>query len=241
MISVINFFESELLVEFEMLDNIKENAIKSYQIKINEIKKQLIQAKVDVALIENIVKKHSVILLKELKQGNATAIKSHFFQILDEMQESQLIIQFTVSILTLISVLIISFLCEQILLGMGFSAVISSLLGVILVAPIVEEGGKLFSVKQKSTGVYYFVFNLVEYTLYVAGSVIGGAPVISASLTRIVCALMHWVTTTIHFEANKEGRSKTGYALAVFIHAMWNFLGSLKEMQFRPKEIDLRK
>jgi preprotein translocase subunit SecE len=227
MLAVADYFEDSYIMENEFLDNMKDKAIQKYKINLANIKKQLVDAGVEINLIEKIVKPHALAAAKELKQGNVKNIGNHFQQILDEMKKTSIINQLAKSILILLLVLIIGQFILTILVTLGAPAEIAFLILAIFVAPLTEEAGKYFSIKQKSTGLYFIVFNLFEFTGYV-GVLLGmGMTLPVVIFSRLLAVLMHYATTSIQWGAAKQNKSGQGYLTAVLVHGLWNFFASL--------------
>ena len=98
----------------------------------------------------------------------------------------------------------------------------------IIVAPLVEEAGKLISVKNNFTWEYFTIFNLAEFTSYVVGMIseMNMNP-ITAILVRIPALAMHLFNTLVHVDAKERNDSGGGYKVAVAIHAIFNTLAPI--------------
>jgi hypothetical protein len=227
MIPVAIYFEDSYIVENEFLDNIKDKVIEKYKSNLANIKKQLVEAGVEINLIEKIVKPHALAAAKELQKGNVENVGSHFQQILAELKETPIINQLAKSLLILIIVLAIGQFVIATLTALAVPAAMIFLFITIFVAPLTEEAGKYFSIKQKSTGVYFFVFNVYEFTMYVSKLLGLGMALPAIILMRLMAVLMHYATTSIQWGAAKEGKSGQGYLLAILLHGFWNFFFSI--------------
>ena len=105
---------------------------------------------------------------------------------------------------------------------------VARLLVGIMVAPFVEEAGKLISVKPNFTWEYFTIFNLAEFTGYVVGMIseLNMNP-ITAILIRIPALAMHLFNTILHVDAKERNDSAGGYKVTVAIHAIFNTLGPI--------------
>ena len=99
----------------------------------------------------------------------------------------------------------------------------------IIITPFIEETSKMISVRQKSTGIYFILFNLFEFYNYILSPLKIGESIISKIIsTGIPPVLMHTLTTLIHVDANKSNDSISGLKLSFIIHAIWNALSVFK-------------
>ncbi len=101
-------------------------------------------------------------------------------------------------------------------------------IGAIFVAPIVEELGKLISVKDDFTWEYFTAFNIAEFGLYVSRMMDMGMDPITAAIVRIPPLCVHLFNTIIHVESKKAGKSEEGLTWTVLIHAIWNALATFR-------------
>ncbi len=106
---------------------------------------------------------------------------------------------------------------------------IAGIVGTVLIGPLTEELSKVISVKNNFTWEYFTIFNLAEFTGYVAEAIRNGGDPISAIITRLICVSGHLAYTLIHVESHKRGDSSGGFKLAVMLHSLWNGLSVLLE------------
>ncbi len=93
----------------------------------------------------------------------------------------------------------------------------------IITAPLIEEAGKLISVKNNFTWEYFTVFNLGEFTLWTYRMITeAGINPISAMIIRIPAIIMHLVNTLIHVGSKEMNESGMGYKIAVALHSIFN-------------------
>jgi len=223
------FYESNYFPDYlaeGIVDNIKQDLIEKYKKNVSNIKRQISAAGVELKLIEKIVKPRALAAARELKSGNTKNLGSHFSQILKEMKETPIIAQLGKSIFILVIILTINtffFTIATFIVGpeLGMAAV------AVFCAPLVEEAGKYFSIFHKSTGMFFIVFNLFEFTSYLVRLTLAGVALPVVIIARLLAVLMHYATTSIQFGAKQEKRQKVGYGLSVMIHAFWNFFGVL--------------
>jgi hypothetical protein len=231
MISVINFFENQEypLYESEFIKNTTKDIVKQYKIKMNELTQKLIEAKIDLNKTNKIIKNHSNKLKEEIGSGNINSLRTHFIQILDEIKESSIFLQLTKSILLIYLVYILNTFLINSMIEFGIEPTISFIIGAIFIFPLIEETSKFFSIKQKMTGIYYFVFNFFEYSLYLCKYLSLGAMPIALIISRITSMIMHAVTTGIQW-SHKNTSPKLGLLLGIIVHSLWNFFAVLPQI-----------
>jgi preprotein translocase subunit SecE len=220
------FYESNYYIAEGIIDNIKHDFLEKYKKNLTNAKKQLYEAGVELDLIEKIVKPHALAAAKELKSGNTKNLGNHFNQILQEMKKTRKIAQLGKSLFILVIVVAInSFFLSiaSLIVGpqLAFAAV------ALFCAPLIEEAGKYFSIKHKATGMYFIVFNFVEFTSYLVQLLAAGIALPTIIIGRLLAVLLHYATTSIQFGARQKKDTKLGYKLAVLVHAFWNFMGIL--------------
>jgi hypothetical protein len=227
MISVATYFDEYYITESEIIDNIKSNVVEKYKSNIINIKKQLADAGVEIETIEKIVKPHALAAAKEIKNGNVKNVGSHFHQVLEEMKETNIFAQLGKSLLILLIVLVINTFGMIILISLGIDKLLILPILAVFIAPLTEEAGKYFSIKEKATGLYFLVFNFFEFTSWVSKLLMMGVSLPVAVFGRLLAVMLHFATTSIQWGAIKQGKDKQGYLLAVAVHALWNLFGVL--------------
>jgi len=112
-----------------------------------------------------------------------------------------------------------------------FGPMIGSMVGTIVVAPLVEEFMKRIAVQMKIPYKYTGIFAGFEFILYISRFLAMGMtmPVIFAF--RIPPVIMHFVTTFIQKKMHERGEgdpksssSQAGYLMAVVFHSVYNDL-----------------
>jgi len=117
---------------------------------------------------------------------------------------------------------------------MFLGPIAGSMLTTVVVAPFVEEFGKFTSIKKNKSGIYYVVFNIIEFSKLVTK---GASP-----LSRIPALVIHLITTIVQKKgidkaseekdsAKRSEKEKKAYLKGVMIHGIFNaFLtvGSIK-------------
>lgn len=228
MISIVAYTnEQQYITEIELVDKLKSTIIEKYKSNLNNIKSQLIQAGVEIETITKIVKPHALAAAKDVKKGNTKTIGTHFQQILKEMQETPIINQLAKSLLILLIVITINTFVVLFLVFQGVHPLLIIPTVAIFVAPLTEEAGKYFSIKKKATGMYFLVFNFVEFTLYLAQLLGLGMSLSTIIISRLLAVMMHYITTMVQWKYIKKGKDKRGFITATIIHTLWNFFASL--------------
>jgi len=111
------------------------------------------------------------------------------------------------------------------MLVMIFGSVVGMIIGAVVVAPLIEEGGKAMSIEEDAVGAFFIVFNVTEFLLYIGKIVGAGGKLGKALIVRGVGVLGHFLFTHIQRKArslDSENGKKIGYGLAVCAHALFN-------------------
>ncbi len=205
--------------------------------KLKEIEKKLIDAGFDVEKIKKDAK--SAAGKSKIKNGRIDNFKSSLNNFVNsfkqkkyltgnpntEEEDTSLFSQTLISLIILALVLFINTYAFTLLTPV-FGPTLAKTITSILVCPIVEETGKMLSVKHNATGMYFVLFNLVEFYIYILSPLKAGESIISKIVsTGIPPIIMHALTTMIHVE-NKNS-PVSGLTLSTFIHVLWNTLAKL--------------
>ena len=94
----------------------------------------------------------------------------------------------------------------------------------LILAPIIEEPAKLISVKGGYGKHFFFMFNFLEFGLYVMMMVAGGTTLGMAVLIRGIAVLMHAITSRVLASSKGRGFFNTTFKLAISIllHFIFN-------------------
>lgn len=113
---------------------------------------------------------------------------------------------------------------------MLFGPRLAEIIASVIVAPIFEEGAKFISIKSDFTGMFFVVFNVYEFSMYVMMMISGGMSVGLSIFYRTLPLIMHFLTTAIQYICIKEANMpKTGYAIGVGMHFIWNTLSTITD------------
>jgi len=228
----LNEYYNDCIFENELIDKLKisQQDIDKFKNKFDNIKNKIVKAGVDIKLIEDIIKPHALAAANDIKHGNVKTIGSHFEQIIKEMKETSLIGQIATSIVILVLVIAIGKFLMNILILLEFPPIAVFAIASVFIAPLTEEASKYFSIKYKSTGAYFIVFNFVEFSLYFAKLFSLGVPIFSIIITRSTAVLLHYLLTKIHWQAHKDKKEGQGFIIATTIHALWNLFAVLQNV-----------
>jgi hypothetical protein len=134
--------------------------------------------------------------------------------------------------LALMTMIFIIAILVEIILIIIIGPVGASILGAVVVAPIVEELAKTISIEGGYSGTFFWVFNAMEFSLYVTQMVGAGVALPVAMGIRAIPVVMHLATTVAQKRIidSSAGENDKASALAqahktgVIIHGIWNFL-----------------
>ena len=87
----------------------------------------------------------------------------------------------------------------------------------LILAPILEEPAKLISVKGGYNKHFFFMFNFLEFGLYVMMMVSGGVSLGVAVLIRSIAVLLHAITNRVLASTKGRGIVNTTFKLAISI------------------------
>lgn len=140
-------------------------------------------------------------------------------------------------VLLLIVIIINTFIISLIMiigLVFGLTPALMMLIGVTIVAPLVEETAKYISIRGGATKEYFIIFNVYEFLSYTTRMIFSGFNIIPTILIRLAAILMHGTTTTIqstfnNLFPNDHSKRMIGLSIAIILHALWNFFGTIFE------------
>lgn len=205
--------------------------------KLKAIEKKLIDNGVDVEKIKKDAK--SAAEKSKIKNGKSSNFQSSLNQFINDFKHKKYLtdvkekiddqplpVKVILSIGILAIVVFINSFFASLILSITSNPSISLAITAVFVAPLVEETGKMISVKQNLTGPYFVIFNMAEFLLYVLPTV-GTSQFVGAVISRIPPIFMHLFNTLIHVEAKKRNDPEGGLKAAVAIHTIWNTLASI--------------
>lgn len=229
MISITRFNNELLYEEFNIADKIRKLK-KKIEHRLVEIEKKLADNNIDVRKIKETARKTA----RQIK--NPLDFRKHVNRFVSDLYEKKYstnpeldeTAKVILSIALFAVVLFINTTFYFIFLNSGIDNNIAMSIAGIFVAPIVEETAKVISIKMGATGTYFVLFNIGEFCVWMKnymdmGISIGPVQIIS----RLIPMIMHGVTTMIHYNADKEGKTGSGFVLGTLLHMCWNFLASL--------------
>ncbi len=94
------------------------------------------------------------------------------------------------------------------------TGVIYYLLVVFILMPILEESGRLFTIKQDVGGAYSVIFNIADFGLMFATKIMIGGSVISFLITRVFVTVMHIASHGIQRIGNITDQSEVSFRIA---------------------------
>jgi len=107
------------------------------------------------------------------------------------------------------------------------AANIAMVVGATVIAPIFEELMKKYAIDKKVPWLTTTIFNMYEFITYrMLIKSVGGKELKTIAL-RGSTVLMHYLTTYVQKRFVEKDKPKTGYAIAVTIHAAWNIAAVL--------------
>lgn len=102
-------------------------------------------------------------------------------------------------------------------------------IAILLIAPIIEEFGKLVAAKFNFGKFESFVFNVEEFKMYIGYAAIFG-PISPLFFTgRLMVVMMHITLTKLHMGGSGTKSRSIRFCLACAMHMLWNTLA-----MFRP-------
>ena len=237
--------QEQLLEENILVDKIleKKDQLLSYwkkkkeslSDKIKDLEKKLIEKGVDVERIKKDAK--SAAGKSKIKSGRIDNFKSSLnnfvnsfkqkkYLITDDNEEETSLFSQTLISLIILSVVLFINTYAYTLLTPICGQVLAKTITSIVVCPLVEETGKMLSVKHNSTGMYFVLFNLVEFYNHILSPLKVGESVISKIISGgIPPIIMHAITTLIHVE--NKNTPASGLTLSTIVHVIWNTLAKL--------------
>ena len=225
-----DFFEKNKKKLFKRFDYI----VNRYPSLLQKTKSKLVGSGIDVKRIEKDAK--DFIKFVKKKDGKLKVVKDRLNTFVDDFVHgkkyfkdgSEGVDSLVTGIVIAACVIFLNTLFLNIAMstfGLPFSAAFA--MTAIICAPIVEEGGKLLSVKTNSANSHFLVFNIYEFLSYVLPAISAGVNPIIAIISRVPPIIVHWLLTHIHKEHHKTGESGIGYSVAVAFHAFWNLLATI--------------
>lgn len=212
-----------------------------YPKKLRKIEKKLIDAGFDVEKIKKDAK--SAASKNNLKNGKSSnfcqsvnkfindfAQKKYLTTVKEKIDEQPLPVKIIVSLGLLAVTIYMSIFLQQLIFLITRNATVANAIYSVLIAPIVEETGKMISVKHDLTGPYFILFNIYEFLSYVIPGIMAGVDPIAMIIIRIPSILVHLVNTVIHVESKKKNDVESGMKITIAIHMIWNALGSLPRL-----------
>ena len=204
--------------------------------KVKEIEQRLIKNGIDIQKIRKYAEqeaKKSKFSNGKLSgfQGKLNEFVQKFFAhqfSSDEMVDGAAKLGISLAILAAVLFILNFFITT--LLGFGIAKQTVYHIVVIFLTPLIEETGKMISIKCNATGLYFLVFNAYEFTKWVRDLVGIGVPLSTAIILRSISVILHYVLTMIHVHYQEKGETGTGWSLAVILHMLWNTLCSMKSL-----------
>ena len=150
-------------------------------------------------------------------------LKSKFskqmLEMFDEMKGAG-IISLTAPMITIIAIIFISSVFSGIFM-VRFGPEIGGIVGMVLVAPVVEEIGRWISIKKRAGGQFTILFNAVEFLSYVLQASVMGMTVGAMAVLRIAPIILHTLLTVLMRSGIQSGSRMPG-TQAGAIHGLYN-------------------
>lgn len=195
--------------------------------RLRGLEKKLTDAGLDVEKI----KKAAINAAKEstIKSGRISGFRTKVNKFTNDVSDNKYSLvkesgKIALSIILIAGGYFISTFFMHFLIECGLSTRIVLMLTDIICAPLLEETSKLISIKSDATGIYFILFNALEFSKHMVHDIGLGLNLPTAIMRSIPTVIMHLVTTLIQSESNKSGEAPVGWSLGVIIHALWNSL-----------------
>lgn len=204
---------------------------KDTQNKLKRIEIQIKNAGIDLEKIKNISKRTATQMISDIKKDPKSFSLNKSFQRLAADINNELNLFGKITISLLLTVFIFSFNSFFFTFFTTlFGAKVGVLLTTIVIAPLIEETGKMLSIQESATGSFFIIFNAAEWAFWVNNLMNLGVPFSQAAMTRLLPVLLHGFLTLIHMSAKKEDTKDVveKWGIAVLFHGLWNTFASLK-------------
>ncbi len=244
--------EKTLLTEFKLTDDLFQKVKSAFDKygkvdvdnRLKKVSSQLKSKGIAADKVTQIAKKHGKIAANKIKNQKdprqiALTLRQSFRAGEAEVRkELDITERWVLAVMLMVAVLFIGgFLGALIVvvgLNLGWSVPFVKMLTGVLVAPLTEETAKFISVKNRATGEFFFVFNIIEFSAYVFSMTAAGLALVPVIIMRLIAVGFHGAMTFIHLRAREETEKsgdpkygKYGLAISMFLHGLWNFLASL--------------
>ena len=148
---------------------------------------------------------------------------------LKHLDPTPIIVPLAVSIIVLAAKAIILWFTWPILSAVGSASVISVVMAVIfafIVSPVIEEIGKLFTVRTNTSGGFLIIFNALDFGLMFATKILthSSMDILMFILLRVIAFGGHMATNMIHKAGQKEGTQKNAAAIAMSVNMLRNMI-----------------
>jgi len=228
---VINTFNSKIQSGYKFL--IKNPKFK----KLSKYKSQVTSA----------AKKHKSAIIRSVRSNDISKIKKSIYNASEDVKKviGESLFDFTgdgfANAVRIFVIMILLLVGTQVILGIivgtigamvGASVItvqiLATVLTITILAPVIEEWGKLQSAREGGAGEFLLIFNILEFTKYVGNLIAMGASPIKAIIVRLFAVAMHYTTGHIINKGVKSKdpkKEKKAYSTGVLIHAVFNALG----------------
>jgi len=254
--SYIDYLNYEPLNEISKIGEFSKNQIDKLVNACRKNLKTAMKVLMDYGVDVEEMKKDAKQLSKSLTRGNkdlSKEISKGVLRAYEKQREGiekkindkdmKLRTKIAISISLLFSVIFVSilmmFICTSFFISIGLPKMFIILFPMIVLAPVIEEYGKRFSIIGKYPWVYTGIFSGFEAILYLVKLINMGYSIPLSVIYRTLPIIMHFLTTYIQKTIGEreikekgiklEDISYKGYSLGVIIHSVYNSLGILFE------------